>query len=83
MCVALAESRGWTIATDDRKAIRIAQQAGLNVVSCPQLVKQWTDLTNPDKSLLAKALRDIETFAQFRPNPSLPEYPWWVENISP
>ena len=29
MCVALAESRGWFIATDDRKAIRISQQAGL------------------------------------------------------
>jgi hypothetical protein len=83
MCVALAESRGWTIATDDRKAIRIAQQAGLSVISCPQIVKKWTDLTNPDKAILARALKDIEIFAQFRPNPSLPEYQWWVDNVSP
>jgi hypothetical protein len=81
MCVALAESRDWTIATDDRKAIRIAQQAGLHVVSCPQMVKKWTDLTNPSTAILARALKDIEIFAQFRPNPPLPEYQWWVENV--
>jgi hypothetical protein len=39
MCLALAEQRGWVIATDDRRAIRVAQQARLTVVSCPQLVK--------------------------------------------
>lgn len=83
MCVALAKCRGWTIATDDRKAIRISQQAGLSVVSCPQIVKKWADLTNPDKATLARALKDIEVFAQFRPNPSLCEYQWWNENVSP
>ena len=41
MCLALAESRGWAVATDDRKAIRVAGQAGLAVISCPALVKAW------------------------------------------
>ena len=40
MCIAIAEQRGWVVATDDRKAIRVAQQAGLTVVSCPELVKR-------------------------------------------
>jgi hypothetical protein len=35
MCLALAESRGWTVATDDRKAILIAAGAGQPVISCP------------------------------------------------
>src|SRR5215211_68612 len=72
MCVALAESRGWTIATDDRKAIRVSQHAGLGVVSCPAIIKKWADVTKPDKATLAKTLKDIENFAQFRPNPPLP-----------
>lgn len=41
MCLALAEQRGWIVATDDRKAIRVAHQAGLTVVSCPELVRAW------------------------------------------
>jgi hypothetical protein len=81
MCVALAESRGWTIATDDRKAIRIAQQAGLTVLSCPQLIKTWADHARPSNEVLVKTLNDIELLAQFRPNPSLPEYQWWVDNV--
>ena len=43
MCLAIAEARGWTVATDDRKAIRVAGQAGLTVMSCPELVKAWAD----------------------------------------
>lgn len=82
MCVALAESRDWTIATDDRKAIRVSQRAGLSVVSCPQIVKKWRDVTKPDKTTLATALKDIERFAQFHPNPSMPEYQWWIDNVS-
>ena len=66
MCLALAESRGWIIATDDRKAIRIARQAGLTVISCPELMRRWADTTRPDKAILTKALQDIELLAQFR-----------------
>jgi hypothetical protein len=82
MCVALAESRGWTIATDDRKAIRVAGQAGLTVLSCPQMMRHWADVAKPDQTVLAKALRNIEVFAQFRPNPSLPDYQWWLDNVA-
>lgn len=81
MCIALAEQRGWVIATDDRKAIRVAQRAGLTVVSCPELVKRWADATKPDKPTLCKALQDIQVLAQFRPDPAMPEYAWWVANI--
>jgi len=82
MCIALAERRGWTLATDDRKAIRVARQAGLVVVSCPGLVKRWADATGPDQSTLHKVLQDIQVLAQFRPNPSMPEYQWWVDELA-
>lgn len=81
-CLALAESRGWIVATDDQKAIKIAGQAGLTVVSCPQLVKSWADAPRPADADLAALLCDIQTLAQFRPNPSMPEFQWWVDLVA-
>ena len=77
MCLALAESRGWPVATDDRRAVRVAGQAGLTVVSSPQLVKRWFDATQPDSATLVQVLTDIQTLAQFRPNSRMPESNWW------
>jgi hypothetical protein len=82
MCLALAERRGWLVATDDRKAIRVARQAGLTVVSCPELVRAWAAAVGPDQSTLVKALRDIQVLAQFKPNPSMPEHGWWVAQLA-
>jgi len=80
MCLALAESRGWTVATDDRKAIRVAAGAGLTVISCPQLVKAWVDATRPDRAAIAQVLTDIETLAQFRPGAVMPGSAWWYQH---
>jgi hypothetical protein len=82
MCLALAEQRGWMVATDDRRAIRVAQQAGLTVVSCPQLVKAWVDARSPDQATLIRVLQDIQLLAQFKPNLSMPEYQWWIDEVA-
>lgn len=82
MCLSLAEERKWLVATDDRRAIRIARQAGLTVVSCPELVKTWADATAPDRADLIRVLQDIEELAQFRPNRTLPEFRWWHRALS-
>jgi len=82
MCLSIAEQRSWTIATDDRKAISVAKKVGLAVVSCPELVKSWANTEKPDQTTLTKTLRDIQTLAQFRPFPSMPEHKWWVAEIS-
>jgi hypothetical protein len=81
MCMAVAERRGWIVATDDRKAIRVGREAGLTVVSSPQLVKMWADKARPTATALLEALKDIEFLAQFRPNPSMPEYQWWIDRL--
>jgi hypothetical protein len=73
MCLALAECRGWRVATDDRRAIHVAQKAGLSVVSCPELVKAWADTTRPDATSLMQVLIDIQMLAQFRPNSTMPQ----------
>ena len=82
MCLALAEQRKWIMATDDRKAIRVAQQVGLTVVSCPELVKAWSEATGPDQAGLNKVLQHIQVLAQFKPNPTMPEYQWWVDELA-
>jgi hypothetical protein len=82
MCLALAECRAWAVATDDRRAILVAQQAGLTVVSCPAIVKAWADATQSDATSIAKALTDIQTLAQFRPNPTMPAYRWWANQLA-
>jgi hypothetical protein len=82
MCLALGECRGWVVATDDRKAIRVAQQAGLTVASCPQVVKLWAVATKLDQVTLCRVLHDIQVLAQFRPNPSMPEYKWWMDQLA-
>jgi hypothetical protein len=82
MCLALAEQRRWTVATDDRKAIRVAQQSGLTVVCCPELVKAWAVAACPDQPTLVKTLHDIQVPAQFKPYPSMPEHGWWVAQLA-
>ena len=82
MCLALAECRGWIVATDDRRAIRVAQQADLIVVSCPVLMKRWADVTKRDQATVCKVLHDIQVLAQFKPNPAMPDYQWWVDELA-
>lgn len=82
MCLALAECRGWVVATDDRKAIRVAQQAGMTVVSCPELIKAWADSTRPNAATIFQVLTDIQTLAQFRPNSTVAGSAWWFERLT-
>ena len=82
MCIALAEQRRWYVATDDRKAIRVARQAGLTVISCPELIKKWADTKNPGEAVLHQVLKDIQVLAQFKPNQSMPEFQWWMDELA-
>ncbi len=81
MCLALGECRGWIVATDDRRAINVAQRAGMTVVSCPELLKAWADATRPDSTSLLQVLTEIQTLAQFRPNPRMPDSAWWFRRL--
>lgn len=80
-CLALAEQRGWTVATDDRKAIRIAGGSNLSVVTTPELIRQWKQFESPPDAEVAEVLRRIERFARFRPHRSSPFHVWWVDLV--
>ncbi len=83
MSLAIAQNRGWTLATDDRKARRIAGERKVPLLSTPELLKQWATITAADVGDVAQVLHNIQTFARFQPNSSLPEVDWWRAMVDP
>ena len=81
-CVWRLQQSDWIIATDDRRAIRFAKQAGLTVVSCPEVVKAWANAAMPDQETLHGVLHDIEVLAQFKPNSAMPDFQWWIDEAA-
>lgn len=77
-CLAIAKSRGWTVATDDRKARRIASENGIALIGTPELIQKWANATAPDEATVGALLRRIERFARYRPRRSDPLYGWWI-----
>lgn len=80
-CLAIAESRRWLLATDDRPATRLAGQAGVLVLTTAELVKRWALKQRAAKRHVAAALRNIERFAKFTPRRNSPEAAWWSSHI--
>lgn len=78
MALAIATSRGWALATDDRKAIREAAR-GVSTLGTPKLVKQWADTAAVPEAAIARVLRNIQTFARFQPRRGSPLDQWWSD----
>lgn len=76
-CLAIAKSRGWTVATDDRKAIRIANESNIDVITTPELLKHWATETGPKADEITSAIVDIERFSRFRLGRNSPLFEWW------
>lgn len=81
MCLAIAQSRGWTLASDDRKARRVAVERGVPLLCTPQIMKQWATVTAASEEDVARLLLSVQTFARFCPNRSLPDADWWEETV--
>lgn len=78
-CFAIAMHRDWALATDDRRARRLAAAAGLAVVTTPELVKHWAQYTGVTDEQVADVLLDIQRFAYFTPPANSPEHAWWMD----
>ena len=77
-CLAIAQSRGWVVATDDRKAQRIASENDIELISTPKLIQKWMRATSPDEAMVVEVLGKIERFGRFRPRRTDPHHGWWV-----
>ncbi len=76
---AVAISRSWAIATDDRPAKNYFQQRApsIQVISTPELLDHWATLTNPSSDNLKFALRNIEQKGRFLLGAQHSYYKWW------
>ncbi len=81
MALAIAKLRGWTLATDDRKAKRFAGNLGVPVVTTPELMERWEKTSKILPARLGTLLSNIQSGVRFVPAEDAPGYAWWMARI--
>ena len=76
---ALAFRRGWSVATDDRKARRVLGQLypPVELVSTLELLKLWAEEVQVPSDELGAAMAEMQSSASYRPGARDPLYEWW------
>ncbi|HMV86852.1 MAG TPA: PIN domain-containing protein [Blastocatellia bacterium] len=80
MSLAIAESRGYVLATDDRKARRIFIESGNDpdsLISTSDLVRTWVDSQSVSPAKLKSVLMNIQHKAHFFPSRKDSNFAWW------
>ena len=75
--LALGLSRGWTVATDDKKAVRIATEHDIKTVSTLQILLHWAKKNRIGKKDFRNVMTQIQRLASFVPSPNSPGYDEW------
>ncbi|MEZ6069462.1 MAG: hypothetical protein R3C10_04130 [Pirellulales bacterium] len=75
--LAIAQVRGWRLASDDKKARRIAKEDGIIVISTAELVHHWSLQARLSDTEIAAALRAIARYARFTPPADDSCAEWW------
>lgn len=78
-CMAIAYNRDCVLATDDRRAIKVATEMNVSIVTTPDLIKRWVEYTSPEPLQVMDIIQCIERYGRFRPHPSSPHAKWWEE----
>jgi hypothetical protein len=80
---ALAVSRSFILATDDRKAGRVAAERHptVRLTSTLELLHEWQLTAQPSDAEVADTLRRISERATYRPRHVHPLYHWWKSLI--
>lgn len=77
----MAASRGGTIVTDDRKALAIAAELSVPVLTTPDVVFRWVESMDLPKNMVAGALRAMRLRARYEPGKHHPLRSWWYASI--
>lgn len=78
MALAIAESRGWMLATDDRKAVAVASSVKVAVCGTADLVKRWADTAAVSDCAIRDTLLRIKRRARYLPSVRDPLFDWWM-----
>jgi predicted nucleic acid-binding protein len=82
MSLAIALSRDFILATDERKARRLFSEAARDprrLVSTSDLMRAWTEGTGIPAERLKIALLRIESRARYQPPPADANHRWWAD----
>ena len=81
-CLAIAKSRSWTLATDDRVARRRCSELDVSTLSTSELVKCWAEESIASDEEVGISLSNIQRFARFLPRNGSPESEWWFDHAN-
>jgi hypothetical protein len=84
MTLALAFSRGFTMATDDRKARRIfLEEIGdvTRLLSTTQILRAWSTKIGLTAGELKKLLLEVSRRGRFSPPSGDPDFSWWSKAV--
>jgi predicted nucleic acid-binding protein len=81
MSLAIAQSRNLVLATDERKARRLARENApqLSIISTAEIIRAWAE--GKERRDVIAAVRSILARARFRPADSDPLALWWNEML--
>ena len=79
--LAVAMHRGWSVATDDRKAQGLAQAAEppIELVTTSALLRAWARASCSPAERVSDILKRVESRAKFIPRRADPHRGWWLE----
>lgn len=79
MSLAISQSRGYCLATDDRKTRKLVRETGINILllTTSEILRLWAELKKPLPAELATAIQRISRRARFVPSPEDPNCSWW------
>ena len=85
MSLALAQSRGLFMATDDRKARRLfteeVQDSG-RLLSTAGILRRWSEKIRMERNELKKLLLEVSRRGRFFPQPGDPDFVWWSDAVA-
>lgn len=79
--LAIAKHRGFTLLTDDRKALAIARRENVATISTVDVLQHWAKLAAENEQRLHEIIMRITTLARFRPRAGSPHYDWWMHYL--
>jgi predicted nucleic acid-binding protein len=82
MSLAICVSRGYVLATDDRKARRVAADASIPLIATSDLIFHWAEQGNSSDEDVRRVLSDIEARGRFSPWVGYPLREWWLKVLT-
>jgi predicted nucleic acid-binding protein len=81
-CLAIAKSRSWILATDDRVARRLATEQSVKVLGTPEIVRTWAESNAVSESEISSVIGNIQRYAKYVPRSNVPDAGWWYQKQS-